>query len=111
MHHGMHHQVSVPAEFAGIPQLSKRATVEFVLKKGPDAESSQFDIDGNLFKTATLRMQADGYTSPVQCTMYYIVHYTVHSIVHYGHAAHAGRRLHVARDGGQLHRPRQPRLL
>ena len=32
--------------------------VEFVAKKGPDAESSSFNVDGNLFKTAVLRMQA-----------------------------------------------------
>jgi len=39
--------------------------VEFIAKKGPNAESSTFNIDGNLFKTATLRMEIDGYTSPV----------------------------------------------
>jgi len=57
--------VKVPAEFAAIPQLNKRAVVEFIAKKGPNAESSTFNIDGNLFKTATLRMEIDGYTSPV----------------------------------------------
>jgi len=57
--------IKVPAEFSSIPQLNKRATVEFTVKKGPDAESSNFNIDGNLFKTGTLRMQVDGYTSPV----------------------------------------------
>ena len=32
--------------------------VEFVAKKGPEAESSSFNVDGNLFKTAVLRMEA-----------------------------------------------------
>jgi hypothetical protein len=31
--------------------------VEFVAKKGPGAESSSFNVDGNLFKTATMRME------------------------------------------------------
>lgn len=31
--------------------------MEFIAKKGPNAESSTFNIDGNLFKTATLRME------------------------------------------------------
>ena len=31
--------------------------VEFVAKKGPNAETSTFNVDGNLFKTATLRME------------------------------------------------------
>lgn len=57
--------VTVPAEFNNLPQLKKRAVVEFVAKKGPDAESSSFNVDGNLFKTAVLRMQIDGYTAPV----------------------------------------------
>ena len=32
--------------------------VEFVAKKGPEAEFSSFNVDGNLFKTAVLRMEA-----------------------------------------------------
>jgi len=52
-------------EFNNLPQLKKRAIVEFVAKKGPEAESSSFNVDGNLFKTAVLRMEIDGYTSPV----------------------------------------------
>jgi len=52
----------VPSEFNNIPQLNKRATVEFVIKK---EGSAQFDIDGNLFKEARLSMIIDGYTAPV----------------------------------------------
>jgi cyclophilin family peptidyl-prolyl cis-trans isomerase len=57
--------VTVPAEFNNLPQLKKRAIVEFVAKKGPEAEFSSFNVDGNLFKTAVLRMEIDGYTAPV----------------------------------------------
>ena len=52
----------VPSEFDNLPQLNKRATVEFVIKKDGDA---QFDIDGNLFKEARMKMSIDGYTAPV----------------------------------------------
>jgi len=54
--------VPVPSEFKALPQLTKRATVEFTVKKGGN---EQFDIDGNLFKEGKLTMLVDGYTAPV----------------------------------------------
>jgi len=54
--------MAVPSEFNNIPQLNKRATVEFVIKK---EGNEQFFVDGNLFKEARLKMSIDGYTAPV----------------------------------------------
>jgi len=52
----------VPSDYADLPQLKGRATVEFVLKK-PDNE--QFDIEGKLYKEAKMTMVIDGFTAPV----------------------------------------------
>jgi len=49
----------VPADYADLPQLRGRATVEMILKK-PNGE--QFDIEGALFKEAKMKMIIDGYT-------------------------------------------------
>lgn len=48
----------VPADYADLPQLRGRATVEMTLKK-PNGE--QFDIEGSLFKEAKMKMIIDGY--------------------------------------------------
>ena len=54
----------VPSQYADLPQLQQRATVEMVIKK---AESgAQFDIDGVNFPEAKMKMVIDGYT----CTFY-----------------------------------------
>jgi hypothetical protein len=58
----------VPADYADLPQLRGRATVEMILKK-PNGE--QFDIEGALFKEAKMKMIIDGYTGkrtvPLKC--------------------------------------------
>ena len=53
----------VPADYADLPQLRGRATVEMVLKK-PDP-SATFDVEGNTYKEAKMTMVIDGYTAPV----------------------------------------------
>jgi len=61
-------KVEIPAEFSKLPQLQGRATVEMVLKKGPGGEgenSDKFDIEGELFDTATLKLTIDGYNAPL----------------------------------------------
>jgi hypothetical protein len=57
--------VPVPAEYSALPQLQGRAVVEFEVKKGPEAEAAQFNIDGELFDKATLKMTIDGYNAPL----------------------------------------------
>lgn len=52
----------VPSDYADLPQLQGRATVEMVLKK-PDGE--KFNIEGALFSEAKMKMIIDGYTAPV----------------------------------------------
>lgn len=56
---------SIPEEYADSPKLLGRARVEMVLKKGPNAESNKFDIDGALFDRAVLELIVDGYTAPL----------------------------------------------
>jgi cyclophilin family peptidyl-prolyl cis-trans isomerase len=57
-----YNQPMPPKEYAELPYLTRRATVEFTFKK-PDGSS--FDIDRTLFKVATMRMVVDGYTAPI----------------------------------------------
>jgi len=52
----------VPSDYADLPQLKGRASVEMVVKK-PNGE--KFDIEGTLFKEAKMKMIIDGYSSPV----------------------------------------------
>lgn len=52
----------IPDEFASLPQLRGRATVEMVLRKGGD---DQFDINGVLYKEGKLTMVLDGYSAPI----------------------------------------------
>lgn len=56
------YETPVPGDYADLPQLKGRATVEMTLRK-PDGE--QFDIEGKLFKEAKMKMIIDGYTAPV----------------------------------------------
>lgn len=56
------YETPVPNDYADLPQLKGRATVEMSLKK-PNGE--KFDIEGSLFSEAKLKMIIDGYTSPV----------------------------------------------
>lgn len=56
---------TVPAEFKSSPRLSGRARVKMVFKKGPAAESQQFDVDGTLYDKAVLEMIIDGYNAPL----------------------------------------------
>lgn len=52
----------VPEEYASLPQLRGRATVEMIVRKGEDA---QFDINGIFFKEGKLTLVLDGYSAPV----------------------------------------------
>lgn len=56
------YETPVPNDYADLPQLKGRATVEMLLKK-PNGE--KFDIEGSLFSEAKMNMIIDGYTSPV----------------------------------------------
>lgn len=55
--------VPVPAEYSNLPQLQGRAVVAFEVKKGEAGE--KFNIDGNLFDKAVLKMTIDGYNAPI----------------------------------------------
>jgi hypothetical protein len=48
----------VPSDYDDLPQLQGRATVEMVLKK---ADGEKFNIEGDLFKEAKMKMIIDGY--------------------------------------------------
>ena len=48
----------VPDDYADLPQLQGRATVEMTVKK---ADGENFDIEGVLFKDANMKMIIDGY--------------------------------------------------
>jgi peptidylprolyl isomerase len=52
----------VPSEYADLPQLQGRATIEFTIKK-PDG--SPFNVEGVLSKEANLKMVIDGYNAPL----------------------------------------------
>eukprot|EP00980_Cylindrotheca_fusiformis_P005338 scaffold1138_cov128-Cylindrotheca_fusiformis.AAC.20 len=54
------YETPVPPEYSDLPQLKKRATVEMVLKKGE--AGAQFDINGQNYPEARLKMIIDGYT-------------------------------------------------
>jgi peptidylprolyl isomerase len=56
------YKIPIPAEYADLPVLQGRATVEFVLKKDGD---EKFNIDGALFDSAVLRLVIDGYNAPL----------------------------------------------
>lgn len=57
------YKTDVPSQYADLPQLQQRATVEMVIKKGE--AGAQFDINGVNFPEARMKMVIDGYTSPV----------------------------------------------
>lgn len=52
----------IPDEYKSLPALQGRAEVEFVLKK-PDG--SQYDVDGKLYDSVTIKMVIDGYNAPL----------------------------------------------
>lgn len=52
----------VPDDYADLPQLRGRATVEMVLKK---ADGGPFDVEGTNYPQAKMKMIIDGYTAPV----------------------------------------------
>lgn len=58
------YEVKVPPEYDDLPQLKKRATVEMVVRK-PD--KSPFDINGENFPEARMKMVIDGYTGTSFC--------------------------------------------
>jgi len=59
------YKTTVPSDYNDLPQLQGRATVEFVLKKGANAESNQFDVNGVNYPEAKMTMIIDGYVAPV----------------------------------------------
>ena len=59
------YETPVPAEYNDLPQLKKRATVEFKLKK-PDG--GNFDVNGVNFGEAKMVMVIDGYTGTYETT-------------------------------------------
>ena len=56
------YQTPVPSDYDDLPQLKGRATVEMVVKK---ADGEKFDIEGQLFSEAKMKMIIDGYAAPV----------------------------------------------
>lgn len=52
----------VPSDYADLPQLQGRATVEMALKK---SDGGNFNIEGTLFNEAKMKMIIDGYAAPV----------------------------------------------
>jgi hypothetical protein len=56
------YQTPVPRDYDDLPQLKGRATVEMVLKK---ADGEKFNIEGQLFNEAKMKMIIDGYAAPV----------------------------------------------
>lgn len=52
----------VPDEYANLPQLRGRATVEVVVRQ---ADGEQFDIEGTLYKEGRMTLVLDGYSAPV----------------------------------------------
>lgn len=52
----------VPDDYADLPLLRGRATVEMVLKK---ADGGPFDVEGTNYPEAKMKMIIDGYTAPV----------------------------------------------
>lgn len=56
------YETPVPGDYADLPQLKGRATVEMTLRK---AGGEQYNIEGVLFKEAKMKMIIDGYTAPV----------------------------------------------
>lgn len=56
------YQTPVPSNYDDLPQLKGRATVEMVLKK---ADGEKFNIEGQLFNEAKMKMIIDGYAAPV----------------------------------------------
>lgn len=53
---------SIPPEFANLPRLNRRATVQFVIKH-PD--NTPYDVDGKIYETVNLKMIIDGYNAPL----------------------------------------------
>mmetsp|Transcript_32276 Transcript_32276/g.49073 ORF Transcript_32276/g.49073 Transcript_32276/m.49073 type:complete len:496 (-) Transcript_32276:73-1560(-) len=58
------YRTPVPSEYSDLPQLQGRATVEFVIKKGPDTVGV-FNINGNNYPEAKMTMVIDGYVAPI----------------------------------------------
>ena len=56
------YETPVPSDYDDLPQLKGRATVEMVVKK---AEGEKFDIEGQLYNEAKMKMIIDGYAAPV----------------------------------------------
>mmetsp|Transcript_6132 Transcript_6132/g.13904 ORF Transcript_6132/g.13904 Transcript_6132/m.13904 type:complete len:467 (-) Transcript_6132:109-1509(-) len=56
------YETPVPDDYADLPLLRGRATVEMTLKK---ADGETFNIEGKLYNEANMKMIIDGYTSPV----------------------------------------------
>jgi len=53
---------TIPDEFKSLPSLQRRAEVEMTFKK-PDG--SQYDVEGRLYDSVTVKMVIDGYNAPL----------------------------------------------
>jgi peptidylprolyl isomerase len=53
---------SIPEEYKSLPALQGRAEIEMTMKK-PDG--SQYDVDGKLYDSVTVKMVIDGYNAPL----------------------------------------------
>jgi len=53
---------NIPEEYAGLPALQGRATVDMIIVK-PDG--SKYDVDGKLYDDVKLTMVIDGYNAPL----------------------------------------------
>ncbi|CAJ1962637.1 unnamed protein product [Cylindrotheca closterium] len=57
------YETPVPSDYSDLPRLTKRATVEMVVKKAE--AGAQFDVNGVNFPEAKMTMVIDGYTAPI----------------------------------------------
>lgn len=57
----------VPPEYSDLPQLTKRATVEMIIKKAE--AGAQFDINGVNYPQAKMTMVIDGYAGTLHCLL------------------------------------------
>lgn len=56
------YKTPVPSDYDDLPQLKGRATVEMVVKK---QNGEKFNIEGQLYDEAKMKMIIDGYAAPV----------------------------------------------
>eukprot|EP00933_Yihiella_yeosuensis_P035960 TRINITY_DN2965_c0_g1_i2.p1 TRINITY_DN2965_c0_g1~~TRINITY_DN2965_c0_g1_i2.p1 ORF type:complete len:503 (-),score=103.46 TRINITY_DN2965_c0_g1_i2:480-1988(-) len=55
----------VPKEYNDLPQLFGRATVEMIIKRGPDSGAKQYAVDSILYDKVKLKVVLDGWSAPI----------------------------------------------